>query len=88
LLERAHEFGNRGNYYTGSFDGWNSFMEFINSKQIGVILLCSYDSDDANMSNLGFVLLNLSGIEILDKDMKSYMQSSSIPPLSSDHFKT
>jgi hypothetical protein len=60
-----------------------SFIGFIPSKQIGVILLCSCDSDDADMNNLGFVLLNLSGIGILDKDVDSRIQSS---PSSSDQY--
>jgi D-alanyl-D-alanine-carboxypeptidase/D-alanyl-D-alanine-endopeptidase len=50
--------------HKGAIDGWNSFIGFIPSQQIGVILLCSCDTDDANMNNLGFVLLHLSGIEI------------------------
>ena len=50
--------------HKGAIDGWNSFIGFIPSKQIGVILLCSCDTDDADMNNLGFVLLHLSGIEI------------------------
>jgi serine-type D-Ala-D-Ala carboxypeptidase/endopeptidase len=71
--------------HKGAIDGWNSFIGFIPAKQIGVILLCSCDTNDADMNNLGFVLLNLSGIEILDKDMDSRIQSSS-PPLSSDKY--
>ena len=62
--------------HKGSIDGWNSFMGFIPSKEKGVILLCSCDTNDVDMNNLGFVLLNLSGIEILDKDMNSQIQSS------------
>ena len=50
--------------HKGVIDGWNSFIGFIPSKQIGVILLCSCDTNDADMNNLGFVLLHLSGIEI------------------------
>jgi serine-type D-Ala-D-Ala carboxypeptidase/endopeptidase len=71
--------------HKGSIDGWNSFIGFIPSKEKGVILLCSCDTDDVDMNNLGFVLLNLSGIEILDKDMDSQIQSSTIP-ISSDKY--
>jgi hypothetical protein len=53
--------------HKGSIDGWNSFMGFLPSKEKGVILLCSCDTGDVDMNNLGCVLLNLSGIAILDK---------------------
>lgn len=62
--------------HQGAIEGWNSFIGFIPSKQIGVILLCSCDETDANMNNLGFVLLNLAGNEILDNEMNSTIQSS------------
>lgn len=62
--------------HKGSIDGWNSFIGFIPSKEQGVILLCSCDTSDIDMNNLGFVLLNLSRIGILDKDMNSQIQSS------------
>jgi hypothetical protein len=60
-------------------------MGFIPSKEKGVILLCSCDTNDVDMNNLGFVLLNLSGIEILDKDMDFQIQSSTTP-FSSDKY--
>jgi CubicO group peptidase (beta-lactamase class C family) len=71
--------------HKGSIDGWNSFIGFIPSKEQGVILLCSCDTSDIDMNNLGFVLLNLSRIGILDKDMNSQIQSSTTP-FSSDKY--
>jgi len=62
--------------HQGAIEGWNSFIGFIPSKQIGVILLCSCDETDAYMNNLGFVLLNLAGSEILDNEMNSTIQPS------------
>jgi hypothetical protein len=38
-------------------------LHYIPTKQIGVIALCSCDATDADMGSLGFVLLNLTGIE-------------------------
>jgi serine-type D-Ala-D-Ala carboxypeptidase/endopeptidase len=71
--------------HKGAIEGWNSFIGFIPAKESGLILLCSCDTDDADMNNLGFVLLNLSGTGILVKDMDARIQSSS-PPLSSDKY--
>jgi serine-type D-Ala-D-Ala carboxypeptidase/endopeptidase len=62
--------------HQGAIEGWNSFIGFIPSRQIGVILLCSCDETDANMNNLGFVLLNLAGSEILDNEISSTTQPS------------
>lgn len=51
--------------HTGAINGWNAFVGFIPSKQIGIVALCSCDSTDADMSSLGFVLLRLTGAENL-----------------------
>ncbi len=51
--------------HTGAINGWNAFVGFTPSKQIGVILVCSCDSKDADMGNLGFVLLHLTGVNNL-----------------------
>lgn len=51
--------------HKGSINGWNSFIGFIPSKQTGLILLCSCDSDDPYINNLGFVLLGLTDFETL-----------------------
>jgi serine-type D-Ala-D-Ala carboxypeptidase/endopeptidase len=72
--------------HKGAIDGWNSFIGFIPAKQSGLILLCSCDTDDADMNNLGFVLLNLPGTGILVKDLDSSIQSSSPPPPPSDQY--
>jgi CubicO group peptidase (beta-lactamase class C family) len=56
--------------HMGSINGWNSFIAFMPSKQIGIVLLCSCDSDDANMSNLAFVLLGLADFDILGNAQK------------------
>lgn len=70
--------------HQGAINGWNSFIGFIPTKQIGVILLCSCDSSEVNTNNLGFVLLNLSGMEILQKEYKP--QSINSTHISSKHF--
>lgn len=50
--------------HTGSINGWEAFVGFTPTKQDGVVLLCSCDPRDVDMSSLGFVLLHLSGTEI------------------------
>jgi CubicO group peptidase (beta-lactamase class C family) len=54
-------FGTETLSHTGSINGWNAFVGFTPTKQDGVVLLCSCDSRDVDMSSLGFVLLHLSG---------------------------
>jgi serine-type D-Ala-D-Ala carboxypeptidase/endopeptidase len=51
--------------HKGSINGWNSFIGFIPSKQTGLILLCSCDSDDLDTNDLGFVLLGLTDFKTL-----------------------
>lgn len=46
-------------------NGWEAFVGFTPTKQNGVVLLCSCDSRDADMNNLGFVLLHLTGTKNL-----------------------
>ena len=46
--------------HQGTINGWNSFVGFTPTKQTGVVILCSCDSDDANTNNLAFVLLQLT----------------------------
>jgi CubicO group peptidase (beta-lactamase class C family) len=72
--------------HQGSINGWNAFIGFIPSKQIGVILLCSCDPDDVDMNNLGFVLLNLAGIGILDKDMDGGSGNDNLLGFAGDDF--
>ena len=52
--------------HEGAINGWNSLVGFIPTKQIGVVLLCSCDSKDVDMHNIGFVLLHLTGAQNLD----------------------
>jgi serine-type D-Ala-D-Ala carboxypeptidase/endopeptidase len=52
--------------HEGAINGWNANVAFIPTKQIGVALLCSCDSKDVDMHNIGFVLLNLTGAQNLD----------------------
>ena len=59
-------FGTETLAHTGSINGWNSYVGFIPAKQIGVILLCSCDSNDVAMKKLGFVLLHLTGVQRLN----------------------
>jgi D-alanyl-D-alanine-carboxypeptidase/D-alanyl-D-alanine-endopeptidase len=61
------DFGSETLAHTGSINGWNAFAGFTPAKQMGVVLLCSCDNDDADMGNLGFVLLRLMGPEGLTK---------------------
>ena len=56
-------FGTEAITHTGAINGWNAFVGFIPTKQVGVIALCSCDSTDADMGSLGFVLLHLTGVE-------------------------
>jgi CubicO group peptidase (beta-lactamase class C family) len=57
-------FGTETITHSGSINGWNAFVGFIPSKQIGVVTLCSCPSKDTDMSNLGFILLNQAGIKV------------------------
>jgi CubicO group peptidase (beta-lactamase class C family) len=52
--------------HEGAINGWNALVEFIPTKQIGVVLLCSCDTKDVDMHNIGFVLLHLTGAQNLD----------------------
>ncbi len=61
------DFGSETLTHTGSINGWNAVVGFTPAKQMGVVLLCSCDLEDANTGNLGFVLLRLIGPEILTK---------------------
>ena len=51
--------------HQGAINGWNSFVGFTPAKQIGVVLLCSCDSNNANTNNLAFVLLHLTDAQNL-----------------------
>ena len=62
-------FGTETLAHTGSINGWNAFVGFTPTKQDGVVLLCSCDSRDVDMSSLGFVLLHLSGTENMTAKM-------------------
>jgi CubicO group peptidase (beta-lactamase class C family) len=61
------DFGSETLTHTGSINGWNAMVGFTPAKQMGVVLLCSCDLEDANTGHLGFVLLRLIGPEILTK---------------------
>jgi serine-type D-Ala-D-Ala carboxypeptidase/endopeptidase len=61
-------FGTETLSHTGSINGWEAFAGFTPTKQDGVVLLCTCDPRDVDMSRLGFVLLHLSGTETLTKD--------------------
>jgi CubicO group peptidase (beta-lactamase class C family) len=56
-------FGTETITHTGAINSWNAFVGFIPTKQIGVVVLCTCDTTDADMGSLGFVLLHLTGIE-------------------------
>jgi D-alanyl-D-alanine-carboxypeptidase/D-alanyl-D-alanine-endopeptidase len=51
--------------HQGAITGWNSFVGFTPTKQIGVVLLCSCDSNNADTNNLAFVLLHLTDAQNL-----------------------
>ncbi len=58
-------FGTETLTHAGAINGWNSYVGFTPTKQIGVVLLCSCDSKDADMEKLGYILLHLTGIQNL-----------------------
>ncbi len=72
-------FGSETLTHTGSLNGWNAFEGFTPSKQLGVVLLCSCDSGDADMGSLGFVLLHLTGTESLTKKIESTIHTTPGP---------
>jgi hypothetical protein len=51
--------------HQGTINGWNSFVGFTPTKQTGVVILCSCDSNDADTDNLAFVLLQLTDAQNL-----------------------
>jgi CubicO group peptidase (beta-lactamase class C family) len=57
------DFGSETITHTGAINGWNAFVGYIPTKQIGVLAMCSCDPTDADMGSLGFVLLHLTGAE-------------------------
>lgn len=69
-------FGTETITHTGAINGWNAFVGFIPSKQIGIVALCSCDSTDADMSSLGFVLLHLTGAENLAAKTESRIHTT------------
>ena len=64
-------FGTETLTHEGSITGWEAFLGFTPTKQNGVVLLCSCDSRDADMNNLGFVLLHLTGTKNLTSKIGS-----------------
>jgi hypothetical protein len=50
---------------TGAINGWNANVAFTPTKQIGVVVLCSCDSTDADMGSLDWVLIHLTGVKSL-----------------------
>jgi hypothetical protein len=52
------------------------FSWIIPTKQIGVVLLCSCDSKDVDMHNLGFVLLHMTGVQNLDWRAKTSIHTT------------
>ena len=58
-------FGTETLTHAGAINGYNAFIGFTPTKQIGIVLVCSCDSKDADMRNLGFALLHLTGPENL-----------------------
>lgn len=54
------EFGTETLTHQGAINGRNSFVGFTPAKQIGVVILCSCDSTNADTNNLAFVLLQLT----------------------------
>lgn len=58
-------FGSETFTHIGIIPGWNAFIGFTPVNQIGVVLLCSCDSKDADMEKLGFVLLQLIKLQTI-----------------------
>lgn len=58
-------FGTETLSHAGAINGWNSYAGFTPTKQIGLVLLCSCDKQDADMERLGYVLLRLTGVQNL-----------------------
>ena len=56
-------FGTQILNHAGAINGWNSYAGFDPQKQLGVVLLCSCDFRDVDMEKLGYMLLNLTGVE-------------------------
>jgi len=53
----------------------NAFVDFIPSKQIGIVALCSCDPTDADMSSLGCILLHLTAAENLTTKTESQIHT-------------
>jgi len=69
-------FGTETLAHTGSINGWDAFVGFTPTKQDGVVLLCSCDSRDVDISSIGFVLLHLSGTENLTAKTESRIHTT------------
>jgi len=69
-------FGTETLTHAGAINGWNPFVGFIPAKQIGVVLLCNCDTKDADMNNVGFIVLHLSGPEILTAKTESRIHTT------------
>jgi CubicO group peptidase (beta-lactamase class C family) len=45
--------------HPGGINGYNSFIGFNPTKQIGIVILCSCDNTDVNVENMGYALLHV-----------------------------
>jgi hypothetical protein len=52
--------------HNGEINGWVAFVGFTPTKEKGVVLLCSCDSRDVDINNLGFVLQHLTTVKNLN----------------------
>lgn len=74
----ATDYGKEIFTHSGAINGWNAFVGFIPSEQIGVVALCSCDNLDADMNNVGYVLLGLTGPETLALNTEQKFHTSNV----------
>jgi CubicO group peptidase (beta-lactamase class C family) len=62
--------------HAGAINGWNAFIGFIPAKHTGIVLLCNCDTNDADMNNVGFILLQVAKPETITEKTETGLHTT------------
>jgi serine-type D-Ala-D-Ala carboxypeptidase/endopeptidase len=66
--------------HSGTLPGWNAFVGFIPTRQIGVVALCNCDpQQDADMNNIGYISLHVAGLQALTAKTEQRFHTNTVP---------
>jgi serine-type D-Ala-D-Ala carboxypeptidase/endopeptidase len=66
--------------HSGTLPGWNAFVGFIPTRQIGVVALCNCDPEqDADMNNIGYISLHVAGLQALTAKTEQRYHTNTVP---------